>query len=69
MRHVIAEINAGLVGQTVETLVEGVKGGKWWGRTRGDKLVFFPGGANRVGELVRVRVGKSTPLALQGMAD
>ncbi len=64
-----SEINAGLVGQTVETLVEGVKGGKWWGRTRGDKLVFFPGGANRVGELVRVRVEKSTPLALQGMAD
>ena len=35
------ESNAALVGSTVETLVEGRKGGKWRGRTRTDKLVFF----------------------------
>jgi tRNA A37 methylthiotransferase MiaB len=58
-----------LVGKTAEVLVEGIKGGKWWGRTRGDKLVFFSGGANRLGELVQVRVEKSTPLALQGTPD
>jgi tRNA-2-methylthio-N6-dimethylallyladenosine synthase len=66
---IAGEINAGLVGKTAEVLVEGIKGGKWWGRTRGDKLVFFSGGANRLGELVQVRVEKSTPLALQGTPD
>lgn len=66
---IAGEINAGLVGKTAEVLVEGIKGGKWWGRTRGDKLVFFSGGANRLGELVQVKVEKSTPLALQGTPD
>jgi tRNA-2-methylthio-N6-dimethylallyladenosine synthase len=68
-RRMAGEINAGLVGKKVEVLVEGVKGGKWWGRTRGDKLVFFAGGADRLGELVQIRVEKSTPLALQGTPD
>jgi tRNA-2-methylthio-N6-dimethylallyladenosine synthase len=68
-RRIAGEINAGLVGKKVEVLVEGVKGAKWWGRTRGDKLVFFTGGANRSGELVQVRVEQSTPLALQGTPD
>ncbi len=38
---IVRETNAALVGSTVETLVEGRKGGKWRGRTRTDKLVFF----------------------------
>lgn len=38
---ILRESNAALVGQTVETLVEGRKRGKWQGRTRTDKLVFF----------------------------
>lgn len=39
--NLLRETNAALVGQTVETLVEGRKRGKWQGRTRTDKLVFF----------------------------
>lgn len=39
--NILRESNAALVGQTVETLVEGRKRGKWQGRTRTDKLVFF----------------------------
>lgn len=42
---ILRESNAALVGQTVETLVEGRKRGKWQGRTRTDKLVFFAGDA------------------------
>jgi tRNA-2-methylthio-N6-dimethylallyladenosine synthase len=64
--RIAGEINAGLVGRTVEVLVEGPKGARWWGRTRGDKLVFFPGDLNLAGQLVTVRVEKSTPVALQG---
>ena len=39
--NILRESNAALVGQTIETLVEGRKRGKWQGRTRTDKLVFF----------------------------
>ncbi len=38
---IAAEINARLLGKTVGVLVEGKKGGKWWGRTRSGKLVFL----------------------------
>ena len=38
---IAAEINARLLGKTVEILVEGKSKGKWYGRTRTDKLVFF----------------------------
>ena len=38
---IATEINAQLLGKTAEVLVEGKKGGKWQGRTRSDKLVFF----------------------------
>ncbi|MBM4444978.1 MAG: tRNA (N6-isopentenyl adenosine(37)-C2)-methylthiotransferase MiaB [Chloroflexi bacterium] len=65
--RIAGEINAGLVYGKVEVLVEGLKGGRWWGRTRGDKLVFFPGNPDLVGRLVPVRVDKSSPVALQGM--
>ena len=41
--EIVGEINARLLGQTVEVLVEGrdEKKGRWYGRTRTDKLVFF----------------------------
>ena len=47
--EIAGEINARLLGQTVEVLVEGQKKARpeqgrrrrWWGRTRTDKLVFF----------------------------
>ncbi len=40
------EINTGLLGQTVEILVEGRQKGKWYGRTRTDKLAFFSAGGD-----------------------
>lgn len=68
-QRIAAEINADFVGKTVEVLVEDAKRGKWQGRTRGDKLVFFPSSANPTGQLMRIRVGKSSPFALQGVPE
>ena len=55
---------------SVEVLVEGKKGGKWYGRTRSNKLVFFEGSerseGSRLGQLVEVKIGKTSPWALQG---
>ena len=63
---VAAEINSQLQGKTVEVLVEGKKKGKWYGRTRSDKLAFFTDNANQLGKLVRIKIGKTSPWALQG---
>jgi len=66
---IAAEINARLLGKTVEVLVEGQKGGKWWGRTRSDKLVFFNDQRNVLGQLVNIRVEKTSPWSLQGNVE
>ena len=63
---IAAEINRKLLGQTVEILVEGRKKGKWWGRTRTDKLVFFNDEADHLGQLVEVKIEKASPWSLQG---
>ncbi|MBA7593504.1 tRNA-2-methylthio-N(6)-dimethylallyladenosine synthase [subsurface metagenome] len=63
---IASEINSQLLGQTVEILVEGRKKGKWQGRTRTDKLVFFSDEDDHIGKLVRVKIEKTSPWALQG---
>ena len=60
------EINARLVGRYEEILVEGRQRGKWQGRTRSHKLVFFEDEAYRKGELVTVKIERSSPWSLQG---
>ena len=60
------EINARLVGRYEEILVEGRQRGKWQGRTRSHKLVFFEDEAYRKGELVTVKIARSSPWSLQG---
>ena len=59
-------INAGLVGGYQEILVEGRKRGKWQGRTRSNKLVFFEEEAYHLGQLVTVKIERSSPWSLQG---
>ena len=59
-------VNRDCRGRTVEVLVEGRKQGKWWGRSRGDKLVFFPGDASP-GELRTVEVTDTGPWSLRGV--
>ena len=66
---IVTEINADLLGKTVEVLVEGRKKGKWQGRTRSGKLVFFTDNGNYAGQTVRIRVEKSSPWALQGNVE
>jgi tRNA-2-methylthio-N6-dimethylallyladenosine synthase len=64
--EIATEINARLRGETVEILVEGRKRGKWYGRTRTDKLVFFRSDSECAGQLIKVRVDKTSPWSLQG---
>ena len=64
--QVAAEINGRLLGQTVEVLVEDQHKGKWKGRTRTNKLVFFADDADWRGRLASVRVTQTSPWSLQG---
>ncbi|HEX9976906.1 MAG TPA: tRNA (N6-isopentenyl adenosine(37)-C2)-methylthiotransferase MiaB, partial [Dehalococcoidales bacterium] len=63
---IATEINARLMGQAVETLVEGKTRGKWRGRTRSDKLVFFSDTGDHLGQLANIRIEKTSPWSLQG---
>ena len=64
--NIAAEINSQLQDKIVEVMVEGKKRGKWYGRTRSNKLVFFEDDADRLGQLVEVKIEKTSPWALQG---
>ncbi len=66
---IATEINARLLGKVVEVLVEGREQGKWRGRTRNGKLVFFSSSSDYLGHLVRVRVEKTSPWSLQGVVE
>jgi len=66
---IATEINAKLMGETVEIMVEEKKKGKWQGRSRSDKLVFFSGDGDYLGRLVNTRVEKTSPWALQGKIE
>jgi tRNA-2-methylthio-N6-dimethylallyladenosine synthase len=64
--NVVAEINVKYLGQTVEVLVEDNHQGKWRGRTRLNKLVFFEDARDLHGELVDVRITRTGPWSMQG---
>jgi tRNA-2-methylthio-N6-dimethylallyladenosine synthase len=64
--RIAGEINAQLSGKTIEVLVEGKKQGKWYGRTKTGKLVFFSGNGNHLGQLLKIRIEKTGPWSLQG---
>ncbi len=64
--RIIGEINAQLKDKVVEVLVEGKEKGKWNGRTRGDKLVFFSGKDNYQSQLVDIKINHTTPWSLNG---
>jgi tRNA-2-methylthio-N6-dimethylallyladenosine synthase len=65
-QEIQTQINARLLNQTVEVLVEGRQKGKWYGRTRTDKLVFFTSRSDHLGELVNIVIDKTSPWSLQG---
>ncbi len=67
--NIATEINANLLGKTVEVLVEDRKGNKWHGRSRNGKLVFFVSDDNLLGRLVPLRIDKTSPWSLQGKIE
>ncbi len=64
--QIATEINAALLGKTVEVLVEGRQRGRWRGRTRTGKLVFFEDAAPWRGKLARVRLTWTGPWSMIG---
>ncbi|MDD5339060.1 MAG: MiaB/RimO family radical SAM methylthiotransferase [Dehalococcoidales bacterium] len=60
-------INSRLMDKAVEILVEGKNKGKWYGRTRTDKLVFFQSDKNHLGQAVHVKIDKTSAWSLQGI--
>ncbi len=66
--RIVAEINARLLGRTVEVLVEGESKGKWRGRTVGNKLVFFADRHDWAGRLASRHDHPDWPLVAPGGA-
>jgi tRNA-2-methylthio-N6-dimethylallyladenosine synthase len=63
---IASEINSQFQSKDVEILVEDRKGGKWFGRTRSNKLVFFEDAGDWLGQLVKVRIEETSPWSLRG---
>jgi tRNA-2-methylthio-N6-dimethylallyladenosine synthase len=63
---IAGEINSELQGKEMEVLVEGRKKGKWFGRTRSNKLAFFEDAGDWLGQLARVQIEKTSPWSLRG---
>jgi tRNA-2-methylthio-N6-dimethylallyladenosine synthase len=66
---IAAGINAQLRNKVVEVLVEAKAGEKWQSRTRSGKLVFFSDNSDRRGQLVKIRIDKTSPWSLQGEVE
>ena len=66
--QIVSEINARLLGRSVEILVEEKQKGRWKGRTRTNKLVFFEddSGRNWQGQLVELEITWTGPWSLRG---
>ena len=69
----MADINRQLLDQRVEVLVEEKHKGKWKGRTRTNKLVFFSedqeGAVDWQGRLVDVKINWTGPWSMQGRLE
>ena len=66
---IAAEINSAYQGRIVEVLAEGKKKGKWYGRTRSDKLGFFVDNNDCSGQLMKIKIEKTSPWSLQGKVE
>lgn len=63
---IAADINAKLISTSVEVLVEGSSKGKWRGRDRHGRLVFFKSPFDLKGQLVHIGINNAAPWSLQG---
>jgi tRNA-2-methylthio-N6-dimethylallyladenosine synthase len=67
--QIASEINAALVGTTVDVLIEKVStksADEWMGRTDNNKYVVFPKAGGAIGDMVRVKVHKTNSATLIG---
>ena len=62
-------INARLMNTTQQVLVEGRRKGRWFGRNRNDKLVFFDSPDDLKGQMVVVHIERTSPWSLQGAIE
>src|ERR1700704_6192020 len=65
-KRIAGGINARYQGRTVDVLVEGTAKGRWFGRTRTNKIVHFASDASLAGELVDVEIMSTEPWFLEG---
>ncbi|OQA45700.1 MAG: (Dimethylallyl)adenosine tRNA methylthiotransferase MiaB [Chloroflexi bacterium ADurb.Bin325] len=64
--QIVGDINARTLGRTVEILVEDRQRGRWRGRTRTNKLVFFDHPDDWRGRLAQVRITWTGPWSMIG---
>jgi tRNA-2-methylthio-N6-dimethylallyladenosine synthase len=65
-KRIATDINARYFGRTVDVLVEGTAKGRWYGRTRTNKLVHFASNQPLAGETVDVAITATEPWYLEG---
>src|SRR5262249_26038488 len=65
-KRIASEINARYLGRTVEVLIEGTARGRWYGRTRTNKLVHLQSEQPLAGEVVEVEIRGTGPGYLEG---
>ena len=65
-KRIASDINAGYLGRRVDVLIEGIAKGRWYGRTRTNKLVHFPSDEPLGGQLVDVEISATEPWFLEG---
>ncbi len=65
-KRIATQINARYLGRRVDVLVEGTAKGRWYGRTRTNKLVHFAHAAPLAGQLVDVEITATEPWYLEG---
>jgi tRNA-2-methylthio-N6-dimethylallyladenosine synthase len=65
-QDICADITADLLGQRLEVLVEGRDGDRWRGRTRTNKLVYFPDRRPLLGRVVEVDIDWTGPWSMIG---
>ncbi|HEY0581104.1 MAG TPA: MiaB/RimO family radical SAM methylthiotransferase, partial [Chloroflexota bacterium] len=67
-KEIATRINARYLDRTVDVLVEGVAKGRWYGRTRTNKLVHFDDARDLAGQRVDVTITATEPWFLEGRA-
>jgi tRNA-2-methylthio-N6-dimethylallyladenosine synthase len=68
-KRIATDINAQYAGRQVDVLVEGTAKGRWYGRTRTNKLVHFGSEQAVAGSIVNVEITSTEPWYLEGQLN